>query len=59
MFLMLLPLCGITQVIFKLYIFTQIFEKREQCENMSSTIISTFTVLLLSFFSLYVEDIRA
>ena len=28
-FVMLLPLCGIIQVIFKLYLFSRIFEKRE------------------------------
>ena len=48
--------CGIMQVIFKLYIFSRMFEKRELRENMYNTKISTFTVYLFFVIVCFVSN---
>ena len=45
-YLFLLLVCGIIKVIFNLYIFSRIFDKREKLENMNSANVSTFTVVM-------------
>ena len=44
-FLMLLLLCGMIQVVFKLYIFLRIFEKHEYHEYMYSAKMHPFTLV--------------
>ena len=52
-FLILLPLCGIIKLIFKLYILSQIFEKRKNRVNMYNAKISTFTLVALIYLTSY------
>ena len=54
MIFIFLPLCGIIHVIFTMYIFLRIFDKREFRENMYSAKISTFTVYIFIYIYIYI-----